>query len=208
MRLTMTTAFAAAALAVAACGPETTPDEAVEATTDAAPEAAAEAAPEERDVAQAEAPAADRKAPAKQAADEDDPEQAEARALADRLMTALGYDVMTASIPDVFADASARSLTSCTPATPTADVRELMRVMREELTAAMPRYYERIRDSYVRRLSVEELQALVDFYETPVGQEIAEAAAELTYDQFNAQAEIDAAGLRAYERLGWCDNKL
>jgi hypothetical protein len=115
---------------------------------------------------------------------------------------------MIESIPDVFSEASARSLTSCTPATPTSDVRALTRMMREELTAAMPLYYERIRDSYTRRLTPEELQALVDFYESPAGQGIADAAAELIYDQFNAQAVIDAAALRAYERLGWCDNAL
>lgn len=132
----------------------------------------------------------------------------EATALAERLMEALGYAIMTESIPDVFSEASGDSLVACTPATPEADVQALTRTMREELEKAMPGYYERIRDSYVRRLSLEELQALVDFYESPVGQGVAEAAAVLTYDQFNAQSEIDRAALRAYERLGWCDNAL
>jgi hypothetical protein len=137
-----------------------------------------------------------------------DDDLADERALADRLMAAMGYDVMAESMPDVFADASARSLLACTPATPEQDVRRLSSLMREELVAAMPRYYERIRDSYARRLSLEQLEALAEFYETPAGREVAEAAAELIYDQFIAQVEIDRAALRAYERMGWCDNAL
>ncbi len=130
------------------------------------------------------------------------------RAVADELMAAMGFDVMAENMPDVFADATARSLTSCTPSTPEQDVRELTRLLREELVEAVPRYYERIRDSYARRLTLEELEALAAFYETPEGERIAEAAAELIYDQFVAQIEIDRAALRAYERMGWCDNAL
>lgn len=198
MRLTAS-AVVSLALLAAACSPASD----TEAASGEAPEGAQLA---ERDADAGSAPGS----AAKQAQDGQtgDDAQSEARALADRLMTALGYDVMTTSIPDVFAEASARSLTSCTPATPTGDVRELTRVMREELTSVMPRYYDAIRDSYVRRLTVEELEALANFYETPAGRRIAEKAAELTYDQFNAQAVIDAAALRAYERLGWCDNAL
>jgi hypothetical protein len=133
---------------------------------------------------------------------------AEERALADRVMEAMGFDAMIESMPEVFADAAARSLTSCTPATPAQDVRELSRILREELTQAAPAYHERIRDSYARRLSLDELQAMVDFYETPEGAAVAAAAGDLVYDQYIAQYEIDRASLRAYERMGWCDNAL
>jgi hypothetical protein len=132
----------------------------------------------------------------------------EERAVADRLMEAMGFDVMAESMPQVLADASARSVVACTPATPAQDVRELETLMREELVAAVPRYYERIRDSYARRLTLEQLEAMAAFYETPVGQDVAAASAELIYDQFLAQIEIDRAALRAYERMGWCDNAL
>jgi len=137
-----------------------------------------------------------------------DDELDRARAVADELMAAMGFDVMAENMPEVFADATARSITSCTPSTPEQDVRELKRLMREELVAAVPRYYERIRDSYARRLTLEELEALAAFYQTPEGEGVAEAAADLIYDQFVAQIEIDRAALRAYERMGWCDNAL
>jgi hypothetical protein len=130
------------------------------------------------------------------------------RAVADRLMGAMGFDLLADTMPEVFADASARSVIACTPATPPQDVRMLASLMREELTAAMPAYLERIRDSYARRLTLAELEAMAAFYDTPEGQGVAAAAGELIYDQFLAQAEIDRAALRAYERMGWCDNAL
>ena len=137
-----------------------------------------------------------------------DADEERKRELADQVMVALGYDVMAENMPSTFADATVRSMLACTPQAPEADANRLRSVMESELTRAVDVYRERIRDSYVRRLSLDELEALVAFYQTPEGQRIADAAPSLVYDQFLAQNEIDRAGLRAYEKMGWCDNGL
>ena len=135
-------------------------------------------------------------------------DDARAEALADEIMTAMGYDVTADNIPSTFADATARSMTSCNPETPPKEVETLRSILEEELTAAVPAYLARIRDSYVRRLTLEELEALAAFYRSPEGEGVAEAASVLVYDQFVAQLELDRAGLLAYQRLGWCTNGL
>lgn len=200
---------AALAVALVACSPG---DERESAET-ADPPAEGAAAPEKQadasdPAAEADEAAEEREEASRAAAAPDDEELAQKQALADRLMEAMGVDVMVESLPDIFSEGAARSILSCTPATPEADVAEIERLMNEELTKAAPRYYERIRDSYVRRLTLEELQALADFYESPEGRGVAEAAADLVYDQYLAQNEIDRASTRAYERMGWCANAL
>jgi len=108
-------------------------------------------------------------------------------ALARRMFDAMHFDEMVANMLDSMDPLMAMGETG---ALSDADSKHMRDSVKEAMNAAMPDYVDALTEIYAEAFTEEELQAMVDFYESPIGQSVLKKSTQINEPVMAAMMEL------------------